>query len=319
MQPYDIIGDVHGHASVLEELLLKLGYTKGQKGFYHPERKTVFVGDLIDRGIENFKTLEIVKAMTDNGQAQIAMGNHEFNALCFHTQNTNGSYLRPHVPKNIHQHEMVLKEIKERGEKEWNIYLEWFRRMSLFLDMNGFRVVHACWDDQSIARARAAKIRDVHGRLTDSFLAEASTEGTALFNMLETLLKGKEIWLPPDHPGLFDKDGHLRRKVRVRWWMTDEQRKHAETYDHVARTHKENLRKLSTVKIPPDILDELKRDNGNTKGTPIFIGHYWFTGKPAPLTEKVACLDYSVAKKGYLACYRWDGEQTLSKSKFIFV
>jgi hypothetical protein len=319
MQLYDIIGDVHGHANALEKLLLKLGYTQGENGFRHSERKTVFVGDLIDRGPENFKTMKIVKAMTDSGQAHIVMGNHEFNALCFHTPNTNGTYLRPHVSKNITQHETTLKEIEERGEKEWNIYLEWFRRMPLFLELDGFRVVHACWDHQSILCVRTAKIRDENGRLTDTFLAGASTEGTALFDMVETLLKGKEIWLPRDHPGLHDKDGHLRRKVRVTWWMTDEERNNAETYDHVTRTHEENLRKLSSIKIPPSILDELKRDNGNAGDTPIFIGHYWFSGKPAPLTGNVACLDYSIAKGGHLACYRWDGEQILSDSKFIFV
>lgn len=319
MKPYDIIGDVHGHADALEKLLLKLGYTQGKNGFRHRERKTIFVGDLIDRGLENFKTLEMVKAMTDNGQAQMVLGNHEFNALCYHTRNTNGDFLRPHIPKNTNQHESVLKEIRERGEKEWNKYLEWFRRMPLFLEMDGFRVVHACWDEGSITHARSAEIRDKHGRLTDTFLAESSTEGTALFDMLETLLKGKEIWLPGDHPGLYDKDGHLRRKVRVMWWMTDEERKNAGTYDDVVRTHAENLRKLSTVKIPPDILEGLQKDGGNGVGTPIFMGHYWFEGEPGPLTGNVACLDYSVAKGGHLVCYRWDGEQILTESKFVSV
>lgn len=317
MTPYDIIGDIHGHAGALETLLKTLGYAYGQGCFRHPERKTIFLGDLIDRGPENLKTLETVKAMADNGQAQIVLGNHEFNALCYHTRDNGGNYLRPHIPKNITQHEAVLKEIRERGEAEWNTYLEWFRRMPLFLDMGGFRVVHACWDQESIDYAREADTRDSDGRLTDVFLAEASKQGTDSFNMLETLLKGKEIWLPANHPGLYDKDNHLRRKVRVKWWMTEKQRQRAGTYDHVTRTHEENLKKLSTVKIPPDILGGLQRDGHNEEGVPVFIGHYWFTGTPGPLTRNVACLDYSVAKGGHLVCYRWDGEQILDKSKFI--
>jgi len=319
MQTYDIIGDIHGHADALGKLLEKLGYIHRQGVFKHPERKTVFLGDLIDRGPENFKTMETVKAMTDNGRAQIVMGNHEFNALCYHTRDKDGNYLRPHSTKNTHQHESTLKEIRERGEAAWNNYLEWFRRMPLFLEMDGFRVVHACWDQPGIDQAREKKLRDSVGRLTDEFLVEASTPGTAGFDMLETLLKGKEIWLPENHPGLYDKDNHLRRKVRVRWWMSDEQRRNARTYDHVTRTHKENLGKLSTVKIPRDILDALQRDGHRDDGLPVFIGHYWFSGTPVPLTGNVACLDYSVAKGGHLVCYRWDGEQRLDKSKFVWV
>ena len=42
----DLIGDIHGHADKLEELLLKLGYEK-RKGIYsHPERMVLFVKTL---------------------------------------------------------------------------------------------------------------------------------------------------------------------------------------------------------------------------------------------------------------------------------
>lgn len=55
----DFIGDIHGHADQLEELLLKLGYSKPNE-FYvhtHPERKVLFVGDYIDRGPKIRETL----------------------------------------------------------------------------------------------------------------------------------------------------------------------------------------------------------------------------------------------------------------------
>src|SRR5918911_2165480 len=50
--PFDIIGDVHGCADELEELLTDLGYAADAEGAWrHPEgRKAVFVGDLVDRG-----------------------------------------------------------------------------------------------------------------------------------------------------------------------------------------------------------------------------------------------------------------------------
>ena len=47
---YDIIGDIHGHADTLIQLLQKLGYKKNKQGaFQHPTRKVFFVGDFIDR------------------------------------------------------------------------------------------------------------------------------------------------------------------------------------------------------------------------------------------------------------------------------
>jgi hypothetical protein len=47
---------------------------------------------------------------------------------------------------------------------------------------------------------------------------------------------------------------------------------------------------------------------GHDGGNPVFIGHYWITCAPEFLSDKVACVDYSVAKGGKLAAYRWDAE-----------
>ena len=100
----DLIGDIHGHADKLEELLLKLGYVKSSGAYSHPYRKVLFVGDYIDRGPKIRETLEIVKAMVDTENAIALMGNHEYNALCFHFQETEGGHLRKHLIKNIIQH-----------------------------------------------------------------------------------------------------------------------------------------------------------------------------------------------------------------------
>lgn len=53
---------------------------------------------------------------------------------------------------------------------------------------------------------------------------------------------------------------------------------------------------------------------------PVFLGHYWLSAeRPSVLAENVACLDYSVAKGGFLCAYRWNGEQRLSNEKFLCV
>jgi hypothetical protein len=319
---YDIIGDVHGHADILETLLEKLGYEKTKQGrdaFYrHPERTAVFVGDIIDRGKENFKAMAIVKAMVDNGSALVIMGNHEYNALCYHTMDSNGYFLRPHKQKNFLQHKEVLEEIQKNGQQQWNIYLGWIRKMPLFLELDGFRVVHACWNQQCVDFIKNNTIRDNNGRLTDQFLNQSSQKGTTEFHVIDILLKGEEIRLPADHPGIYDKDGNLRKKLRVKWWMTPEERASAQTYDQAVRADETAWGKIKGIHIPGDVLKDLRSPDkmDNTNNIPVFFGHYWFSGEPRPLTPTAACLDYSVGKGGPLVCYRWDGEKQLIPSNF---
>ena len=55
---------------------------------------------------------------------------------------------------------------------------------------------------------------------------------------------------------------------------------------------------------------------------PVFFGHYWLTGIPKLIRDNVCCLDFSVAGyrgDGRLAAYRFDGEQRLDESKFVWV
>ena len=68
--------------------------------------------------------------------------------------------------------------------------------------------------------------------------------------------------------------------------------------------------------MPEDPIPEHVRV-GHDGGTPVFFGHYWLNGNPTLLSDKVACVDYSVAKGGKLVAYRWDGESVLSEQNFI--
>lgn len=72
--PFDLIGDVHGCASELETLLMRLGYEDG----VHPSGRTaVFVGDLVDRGPDSPGVLRRVMGMVAAGSALCVPGNHE--------------------------------------------------------------------------------------------------------------------------------------------------------------------------------------------------------------------------------------------------
>jgi hypothetical protein len=298
--PYDIIGDIHGHARTLEALLLALGYRQQGAGFTHPERKAFFVGDFIDRGPDIPRSLEIVRSMVDSGHALAVMGNHEFNALLYHAERTDGKgYLRPRTEKNRRQHAATLAQFAGR-EGEWQEYLRWFRTLPIFYEGGGFRVVHACWEERMVQRVREAFGGAVIG---DRDLAPLSDSSTPLGLALDHLLKGGEVPLPPGHH-FADKDGHLRHDMRYRWWQ-----------DPAGATYGE----LSFFPLGPEIDGLPYRGPAHAHypadGLPVFFGHYWLRGWPAPQTSRVCCLDYSVARGGPLVAYRFDGEKDLVADK----
>jgi len=77
--PFDVIGDVHGCADELRELLEALGYDEDGA---HPEgRRVVFLGDLVDRGPGVVEVLKRAMRMVERHGALCVMGNHEAKLL----------------------------------------------------------------------------------------------------------------------------------------------------------------------------------------------------------------------------------------------
>ena len=128
---------------------------------------------------------------------------------------------------------------------------------------------------------------------------------------MDRLTRGTDLALP-DGRSMQSKDGYKRRMFRTKFWAKDPQI-------------------LGDVAFQPDPLPE---DIANAslsgedkdgliyygpKEKPVFVGHYWLQGKPKPLRDNVACLDYSAVKYGRLVAYRFDGESVLDKSKFTWV
>ena len=213
---YDLIGDIHGHADELVQLLEALGYRRHGTAYSHPERKVIFLGDFIDRGPKIRDVLEIVRPMIEESKALAVMGNHELNALAFQAPDPSkpGEFLRPRSEKNIRQHRQTLDQLKPA---ELQAYLEWFRTLPLWLDLDGIRVVHACWDEKCI-KAIDQSLQH-HDGLSLSFLQAAHDRSNPLFRAVENVLKGKEAKLPN---GIFfrDKEGHARTEVRTRWYLS---------------------------------------------------------------------------------------------------
>lgn len=302
-QPYDIIGDIHGHASELWALLDLLGYRKHGSGYCHPSRKVLFLGDFIDRGPQQLAVLETVREMVEQGQARSVMGNHEFNAIGWMSQDAEGRVLREHSSKNYGQHEAFLTAVDEgsANHREW---ISWFKTLPLWMDLPQLQVVHACWSTE--AMKLVAPWIDEQQRLIDAHLPHLFDRNTPAYTAVEVLLKGPEVVLPDGHV-FYDKDNFPRKEARIRWWLAEG-----------------TLRE--TALLPANIaaglpeycmIDDLARYPESVK--PTFIGHYWMRGDPAPLNHNTACLDFSVAKDGQLVAYKFDGEKRLVKDKFVAV
>ena len=76
MTDYYVIGDVHGKAGMLEDLLKNLGWSN----------QFAFSRDLIDRGEDSRRVLEMVRELVDNHGAICLSGNHEYMFLGSITQ-----------------------------------------------------------------------------------------------------------------------------------------------------------------------------------------------------------------------------------------
>lgn len=311
---YDIIADIHGRFDKLATLMDRLGYEKNGDGFIPPAgHKALFLGDLIDSkpghqypgGIR--ATLQAVKAMCDRGDALCLMGNHELNALYFHSKGLEDQWLRHHGNKNVAMHQGTLDDFPDHRnpQSEWQrVWMPWLKQLPFFLELDGLRAVHACWHPEMIAFINGRNFED-----HDFFLkcaSEHNPEGQAL----ETLLKGIEVPLPDPH---FFKDhtDTKRHNFRARWWEMPG--------DEVLCNQLVFPANDQICALPVPIEARSKFQPYQADACPVFVGHYF---KPAdsplhPERPNVACLDHSAAKEGPLVAYRWQGEAHIKPEHYV--
>ena len=283
---YDIIGDVHGYADKLEGLLGRLGYVEEAGTYSHPDRQAVFVGDLIDRGPQNLRVVEIVRAMVGAGAAQVVMGNHEFNAIAY------AIGARLHTTKNHEQHENFLREVEHQPDRYAEV-IAWFKTLPFWLSLeNGIGIVHACWHEPSMDVVRDS----VTGSAVpnDEFFKRAATEGNELYDAIEVLLKGPEMELEQfGLPDFLDPSGHPHSKARIKWWV-----RIALTLEHLLEFGEEP-RQADGSRYPAidaELIEKIEHEYQYLGDRPVFFGHYWRTGEPIELVdwnEHAACVDFS--------------------------
>lgn len=303
MKKYDIIGDIHGHAAELKELLKKLGYQRDEAGTHVPpgaDRMALFTGDYIDRGGGNFEVIRIVRDMVASGRAHAVMGNHDLNAVLFHSLHPHPETgemkpLRKHDINNTHQHQTFLDELamdRELGEKS----IRWLKSLPVCLELDGLRIVHAMWDQVALDYLHAEGLLNADNTLHPDRWHELAARGTPGGDAIDLLTKGQMVNLP-DGVWYADTEGTLRRKARLKWW--------ANAGDPGLMLHQAVLEVPAAVMPDVPASEEIKsrmRELQETQGGMIFFGHYWMTGEfPTVENDRAICIDQSVAKGGYLA------------------
>lgn len=115
--PFDLIGDIHGCADELEELLARLGYARDEAGvFRHPaRRKVVFLGDLVDRGPRVPDVLRIAMEMVAARTALAVPGNHDVKLVRWLTGRS--VRLAHGLERSAEQLERESPELRERAAR----------------------------------------------------------------------------------------------------------------------------------------------------------------------------------------------------------
>ena len=319
---YDVIGDIHGQAGKLEALLKKLGYRVSNGTWRHAERTAIFVGDFIDLGEAGLETVNVVRAMVEAGAAQAVMGNHELNAIAWHTQDLRVrdqvEYLRPRYTepwgkKNRKQHQAFLAQVEHDATLHGDL-VDWFLTLPLWLDLPEVRVVHACWHQRfmteltPLLREGRYLTRELMVLATDEPGDEAEKDNSdfSVFKAVEALTKGIEVPLPAPH-FFIDKHQIQRTRVRACWWDTE-----AATFRQMAKMSEDERMALpDSLAVPENARLAVPTDK------PIFFGHYWMKGVPTLQSAAAVCVDYSAGEGGPLMAYRWSGGGPLSADNFV--
>lgn len=172
---------------------------------------------------------------------------------------------------------------------------------ALWREGEGFRLIHACWNEAAIANFRT--------RRPDGFLApqdpeEVAAESTPFGRAVKLLVSGPEARLP-DREAFHDFGGEERHEVRLARW-----RGNATTWRKAA----------PSVPRPEDLPDqalppEVQFEPYTADQPPVFVGHYKMAGTPIIDAPNAVCLDYPHA----LCIYLWQGEAGLKADHLLRV
>lgn len=305
MYGYDIIGDIHGYASLLKQLLTDMGYKRVDGIWRHPKRKVIFVGDFINRGPEIRETLLLVRAMVESGGALAILGNHEYSSILYHIKDDNGTFMSRHIAGNRIQIQKTLTVFKNLND-EWQDHLKWMRTLPFFLDLGDIRVAHAYWNDSEIAKLEEYLPK---GRLKKKFLREMHEQRPDMAGIVYKLLKGLEYKTPKDLIIKCSK-GLSRKVFTLNWWTNPENKTFRQLYFGSKFV-------LPEYTFPVELAPSYEPYDPSLPI--VFFGHYCLPGGAEIVQQNICCVDSCVDTTGKLSAYRWSGEKQLMPENLVVV
>ncbi|SFZ85403.1 Calcineurin-like phosphoesterase [Devosia enhydra] len=294
MVRFTIIPDIHAD---IERLNVSLQRT-------HKNSMILFLGDFVDASKDvtaasDLRVLETARKLIAEARARAVMGNHELNALLYHSAGPDGSPLRAHSSKNQRQHRSFIEAfgVGTPQALEWT---DWFlETLPLWIEVDGLRISHACWSDLHISEIRK---RRPDGFLKREDLAEIASGATPFGRAVKSLVTGPEVPLPEGC--LFhDYHGNPRKEVRLAWWNAG-----ARTWPQ-ASLSVPNPDELPQSELPSDVIAAIYPMDA----PPVLVGHYKMKGDPGIQHPKASSIDYPNTP----CIYRWFGETELTSAHLI--
>lgn len=117
----DIVGDTHGLLSETVQLLSQSGWQFVDNCFIHQdkERKILFLGDILDRGLESIALLKTVKNTVDNHNGYFLLGNHEAKLISSYEQFLKENLVRG---KSLSSSQTLMDFLKEDVTEQKQLY-----------------------------------------------------------------------------------------------------------------------------------------------------------------------------------------------------
>lgn len=303
---YDIIGDIHGHATLLKKLLKTMGYEKKKGSYAHPDRKAVFVGDFTNRGAEIRQTVNLIRQMVEEGTAYAILGNHEINNILYHLKNEIKEPLLREIGKRYTSVSQTNIEYKSFPE-EWKSMRNWLRTLPLFLELDGLRIVHAYWSDTHIDLIRTEVPQ---GKIPKSIFRDlVLNPGTPLSQAILQSTRGVHLVMPRDLK-IYDHRNRFHRFFRIKWWQSPEKQTFGD-WSYESKFH------LPRYTIPPEIYPDFEIYPEDAP--PVIFGHYCLGRGPEVIAPNLCCVDACVTSRQILGAYRWNGEKELVTENLVTV
>jgi hypothetical protein len=237
--------------------------------------------------------------MKAEGAAECLLGNHERDAVFFHTRLPNGRPLRPRTAVRREQLSETHAQLGASGPlvRSW---IKWMQGLPLVFERPGLRVVHSAWEPKGVNFWRGRTLADKS--LWETLHDPKSVASARLFHLVFGPI------------ALFRRAGKVS-EARLRWFSHPGEDGIHSLWD--AAFH----RRKAILGIPLRKADRKNLWGYGRSEPPLVFGHQSLTRHRTlrPLRSNLACVDYGVAYGGRLCAYRWSGEAKLEAAHFVSV